>query len=171
MSPLCASDHGFVESLSLIWDRNDLHRHHHGFGAYHLHPPPPNAAARPIVPKDWERSEERRGQGQRFWWSEHGSRRNGTRGFSERPVDGADSSWFPGGKTFLALCPQLAVTAITDAGSIQHTQGAVSFRSTFLWIQRVIGGAEQATIGLRSKSRSGEASCKRLTSPHRLAIF
>ena len=49
---------------------------------------------------------------------------------------------------------------ITDASGIQHTIGAIALRSSFLRIERMIGGTEQIAIRLERKSRSWKPTRK-----------
>ena len=86
------------------------------------------------------------------------------------PENGTDPSWFGGGKAFLTLGTQLAAAAIADAGCIQQPVRAIALRAAFLRIERMIGGAKQASIRLRDKSRSWKATRKRSACPLRGTI-
>jgi hypothetical protein len=46
------------------------------------------------------------------------------------------------------------VSTIVDASGIQKTIRAIALWPVFLWIERTIDGGEQASIGLKRKSRS-----------------
>ena len=59
---------------------------------------------------------------------------------------------------------------ITEARGIQHTIGAIALRTSFLRIERMIGGTEQIAIRLERKSRSWKATRKRPLCPLRRAI-
>jgi hypothetical protein len=43
---------------------------------------------------------------------------------------------------------------------IQDPQGAIAFRATLLWIERVIGRAPQDSIGLQSERGAGKTMGK-----------
>ena len=74
-------------------------------------------------------------------WSEHGCRGEHLVG-KDRPENGTDPPGFDGEKIFLTLCSHKAVATITNASSIYHTQRAIALRSSFLWVERMMGGAE-----------------------------
>ena len=59
---------------------------------------------------------------------------------------------------------------ITDASGIQQTRGAIALGSSFLGIERMIGGTEQIPIRLERKSRSWKATRKRPLCPLRGAV-
>ena len=49
---------------------------------------------------------------------------------------------------------------IPDASGIHHTRGAIALGSSFLRIERMMGGAEQLAIRLERKSRSWKTTRK-----------
>lgn len=54
---------------------------------------------------------------------------------------------------------------MADACSIQQTNGAIALGTPLLRIKWMIGGAEQASIGLKRKSRSWKAGSPRKACP------
>jgi hypothetical protein len=60
---------------------------------------------------------------------------------------------------------------MADACSIQQTHGAIALGTPLLRIKWMIGGAEQASIGLKRKSRSWKATSKRRACPLGRAIY
>lgn len=75
----------------------------------------------------------------------------------ERPEHRTHPSRFGGGRAFLTLSTQGAASTMADASGIQQTIRAIARGSAFLWIERTIGGTEQASLGLQRKSRSWKA--------------
>lgn len=85
---------------------------------------PPMGAPLPVPPQDRMRSQEWRR------WRRRGS------GFASWPENGADPAWFLGSSAIaLAILPERTGTTMTDAGSIENAQAAISFGSLFLTIQ------------------------------------
>src|SRR6266700_6302444 len=89
----------------------------------------------------------------------------------KRPENGTDPSWFAGGTAFLTVGAQLASTTIANASCIQKPVRPIALRSAFLWIERMVSGAEKRTVGLREKCRSWKATGKRRACPLRRSIF
>src|SRR3989454_11437938 len=144
MSTLCAGHQVLVGPCGPILGRSCSQGHVDGFGAYHFQPVAPDVAAWPIAPNH---------RGTRGWlkWCENGWRGEHLLG-RDRPENGTDPPGFDREKGFLTLCSHKAVATITNASSIQHTQRAIALRSSFLWVERMIGGArsEEHTSELQS---------------------
>lgn len=134
MSTLLAGYHVLVGPCAPLLGRSGSHGHVDGLGADHFEPGTPDVAAWPIAPHH---------RATRGWlrWSEHGWRGEHLIG-RERPENGTDPPGFDGEKVFLTLCSHKAVATITNASSIQDTQRAIALRSSFLWVERMMGGAE-----------------------------
>ena len=169
MRALCSGDDMLVSQtgVSFGWWRS--HRQENRFGSHHLHPSPSELTPGPIPPKD------RRTRGRfRHRWSRVGcclNRRRGTRlRGGDRPENRTDPSGFGGGKAFLTLGSQATAAAIADASGIQQTVRAITLGSAFLWVERMIGGTEQASIGLKRKSRPWKAGSPRRACPLSRAI-
>src|SRR5712692_11913620 len=134
MSTLFASHHVLVGPCGPIVRRSCSHGHVDRFGAYHFEPVTPDVAAWPIAPQH---------RGTRAWlrWFENGCRGEDLVG-RDRPENGTNPPRFDREKGFLTLCSHKAVATVANASSIQHTQRTIALRSSFLWVERMIGGAE-----------------------------
>ena len=117
-----------------IVGRSYFHGHVDGFGAYHVEPVTPDVAAWPIAPQH-------RGTCGWLRWFEHGCRGEDLVG-RQRPENGTDPPGFDREKGFLTLYSHKAIAAVTNASSIHHPERAIALRSAFLWVERMIGGAE-----------------------------
>src|SRR5207244_771674 len=86
-------------------------------------------------------------------------RRNcwGWRWSNDWPQHGTDTARLRGGAAFLTLGAQGTGTAMTDAGSIEHSQGAIAFGSTFLRIEGRSCWTAQRPIGLEREICSGKS--------------
>ncbi|WP_201381682.1 hypothetical protein [Ktedonobacter sp. SOSP1-52] len=146
MRTLSSGHHVLLGSVDQFRRRLGFQSHHDCFGADHFEPVPPNLAAWPITPQNRVDRKSFDQVRARLRWTEN------WRGCGERPENGIDPSRFDAGFAFLTLRSQFARTTIADAGSLQQPVRAIVLRPAFLWVERVIGGAEQTAIRLRSKS-------------------
>lgn len=144
MSTLFAGNHGPIGLCSPIERWRRPQRHSHCFGSHHTQPVPPDVTTGPIAPQHWRKCGWFRRCENRCIPSHLVGR--------DRPENGTDSPGFDREKIFLTLRPQKAVATITNASGIQHAQRPIALRSAFLWVERMIGRAEQASIRLRCKS-------------------
>src|SRR5437870_3256785 len=134
MSTLCASHHLLVGPCGPIMRRSYSHDHVDGFRAHHFEPVTPNVAAWPIAPyqrgtRTWLRCFEQRCRGEDLVGR-------------DRPENGTDPSRFDREQVFLTLCSHKAVATVANASSIHHPQRAIALGSSFLWVERMMGGAE-----------------------------
>src|SRR6266567_9647061 len=162
MSTLSAGDHCHIGRIGLIVRWWGSHRHHHLFGAHHFQPGAPDLATWPVSPKHWATKGGCR-------WCENRCRGKDLVG-RDRPEHCADTSWLFRVPAFQAGGAELTGATITDASCIQQTIGAIALRSSFLRIERMIGGTEQISIRLERKSRSWNPPRKRPLCPLRGAI-
>jgi len=163
----CSRHHVLQSQSARFFGGRHPHRHLHGFTSHHLEPVAPNLTPWPIAPqnrktRDWFG---------RLWGRLRQGREGGRRARSrDWPENGAHSSWFAGGKTFLTLPTPLTSAAIADAGCIEQAERTVTFWPAFLRIEWRVGRTEQTSIRLKGKGRSGEASRKRPACPLRRTI-
>lgn len=93
--------------------------------------------------------------------------RSGLLGCVEWPEDSTDTTRFLGGRSItLALLTLWAGTAVTDAGGIDHTHTAITFRAAFLGIQGETSRTPYGAVRLGSEVFPGDASHPR-DCPHR----
>ena len=116
----------------------------------------------PVSPKHWATPGGRR-------WCENRCRGKNLGG-RDRPEHCADPSWLFRVHAFQARGAEVTRAAIPDASCIQHTIGAIALGSSFLGIERMMGGTEQIAIRLERKSRSWKPTRKRPLCPVRGAI-
>jgi hypothetical protein len=135
MGTLRASHHGIAILSHRLGRVRKIAGKRHRFPADHMQPLPSEAAARPIFPQHGRMGNGSRevlgGRRQRSWGSRQGIRRSW-------PENGADASWFLGGRAFLTLVPQRTGTTKANAPSIQDAQRAIALRSAFLRIERTL---------------------------------
>ena len=168
MGSLCSSDDGCVggsgvsDGWCLTPRQGDQPRPHH------LHPSAPKGTTWPITPKDRKTRDRRKHR----WRGIRQKRNWGRRRWSgcDRPENGADPSWLEGGRAFLTVGTQLAGAAIADAGCIQQPIRAIVLRSALLWVEGVIGGTAQGSVGLEGKRGSWKSPGKRRARPLRWSI-
>ena len=152
MSALGSGDHRHSGRLGLLFRCWGGHRHHHLLGAHHFQPGAPDVATWPVSPKHWATTGGRR-------WCENRCRGKNLGG-RDRPEHGADPSWLFRVPVFQARGAEVTGAAIPDASGIHHTRGAIALGSSFLRIERMMGGAEQLAIRLERKSRSWKTTRK-----------
>src|SRR5947199_6291846 len=162
MSTLSSGAHWHIGRIGLIFGWWGCHRHHHLFGAHHFQPGAPDVATWPVSPKHWATS----GGGRSCENRCRGKNLSGR----DRPEHCADPSWLFRVHALQARGAEVTRAAIPDASGIQQTIGAIALGSSFLGIERMMGGTEQISIRLERKSRSWKTTRKRPLCPVRGAI-
>jgi len=169
MSALGSGENGWLGGHRVICGRRCCPGQGNGLGAQQSDPTPSELTPWPILPQHWKRRD-----GFRCLWGSFRQRGNGCGGTrwkrGEWPENGADPTWFRAVTAFLTRRPRGAGSAIPDASCIQHPVRAITLRSAFLWIQRMMSRTQERPIRLRRKGRSWKAAGKRCACPLRRAI-